>query len=167
MKYAVVFESRTGNTAELAEHIKSLISPENLAFFGKPSAYAAQADLIFVGTWTDKGTCCDEIAGFLKGLSGKQIFIFGTAGFGGSPEYFNVITSRIVKNIPSGNIIKGSYFCQGKMPQSVRTRYEAIEKADPVKAKPMLDNFDKALSHPDKKDIENLEKAVLPFLNNI
>lgn len=66
MKYAVVFESRTGNTAELAEHIKSLISPENLVFFGKPSAYAAQADLIFVGTWTDKGTCCDEIAGFLK-----------------------------------------------------------------------------------------------------
>ena len=167
MKYAVVFESRTGNTAKLAEHIKSLISPENLVFFGKPSAYAAQADLIFVGTWTDKGTCCDEIAGFLKGLSGKQIFIFGTAGFGGSPEYFNVITSRIVKNIPSGNIIKGSYFCQGKMPQSVRTRYEAIEKADPVKAKPMLDNFDKALSHPDKKDIENLGKAVLPFLNNL
>lgn len=108
MKYAVVFESRTGNTAELAEHIKSLISPENLVFFGKPSAYAAQADLIFVGTWTDKGTCCDEIAGFLKGLSGKQIFIFGTAGFGGSLEYFNGITSRIVKNIPSGNIIKGS-----------------------------------------------------------
>ena len=134
MKYAVVFESRTGNTAELAEHIKSLISPENLVFFGKPSAYAAQADLIFVGTWTDKGTCCDEIAGFLKGLSGKQIFIFGTAGFGGSPEYFNVITSRIVKNIPSGNIIKGSYFCQGKMPQSVRARYEAIEKNRPFES---------------------------------
>ena len=134
MKYAVVFESRTGNTAKLAEHIKSLISPENLVFFGKPSAYAAQADLIFVGTWTDKGTCCDEIAGFLKGLSGKQIFIFGTAGFGGSPEYFNVITSRIVKNIPSGNIIKGSYFCQGKMPQSVRARYEAIEKNRPFES---------------------------------
>lgn len=32
MKYAVVFESRTGNTAKLAEHIKSLISPENLVF---------------------------------------------------------------------------------------------------------------------------------------
>ena len=35
------------------------------------------------------------------------------------------------------------------------------------KAKPMLENFDKALSHPDKSDIERLEKAVLPFLNNI
>ena len=167
MKYAVVFESRTGNTAELAEHIKSLISPENLVFFGKPSAYAAQADLIFVGTWTDKGTCCDEIAGFLKGLSGKQIFIFGTAGFGGSPEYFNVITSRIVKNIPSGNIIKGSYFCQGKMPQTVRSRYEKLAETDKEKGKMLIENFDKALSHPDKKDIENLEKAVLPFLNNL
>ena len=114
MKYAVVFESRTGNTAKLAEHIKSLISPENLVFFGKSSPDAAQADLIFVGTWTDKGTCCDEIAGFLKGLSGKQIFIFGTAGFGGLPEYFNVITSRIVKNIPSGEYYKRQLFLSGK-----------------------------------------------------
>ena len=31
---------------------------------------------------------------FLKQLRGKQVFLFGTAGFGGSEEYFN----KILKN---------------------------------------------------------------------
>ena len=53
--------------------------------------------------------------------------------------------------------------CQGKMPMAMRERYVKM-KEDPHH-KPNLDmlieNFDRALSHPDKADLEKLQKSVL------
>lgn len=53
------------------------------------------------------------------------------------------------------------------MPRAVRSRYEAMAEKEPEKAKPMLDNFDRALSHPDRQDLEQLEKEVLNLLKRI
>lgn len=55
MKYSIVYSSRTGNTKLLAEHLKSSLPDDSVIYFGKPSAEAAEADLIFLGFWTDKG----------------------------------------------------------------------------------------------------------------
>ena len=57
------------------------------------------------------------------------------------------------------NQVVGEYMCQGKMPQAVRDRYVKMkEQPDHM---PNLDlliaNFDRALSHPDKKDLDNSE----------
>ena len=60
-------------------------------------------------------------------------------------------------------ITVGEYMCQGKMPMAMRERYVKM-KEDPHH-KPNLDmlieNFDRALSHPDKADLEKLQKSVL------
>ena len=48
--------------------------------------------------------------------------------------------------------------CQGKMPQVVRDRYEAME--DSPRRTMMLENFDRALSHPDQQDLDGLKQAV-------
>ena len=52
--------------------------------------------------------------------------------------------------------------CQGKMPQAVRDRYVKMkEQPDHM---PNLDlliaNFDRALSHPDKEDLDKLRELV-------
>lgn len=167
MNYAIVYSSNTGNTAQLAKCINDILPSEKLIYFGAPAAEAMQADILFVGSWTDKGTCSPEIAEFLNGLENKQIYLFGTAGFGGSSAYFEEIEKRMAQNIPSGNVLLGYYLCQGKMPQSVRTRYEAIAQTDPKKAQPMLDNFDRALSHPNQEDLEELKKSVSNLLKKI
>lgn len=167
MNYAVVYSSRTGNTAQLAQRIKRILPPESLIYYGAPAAEAARADVLFVGSWTDKGTCCPEIAQFLQGLKNKQVYLFATAGFGGSSAYFAQIKERIAQNLPCGNVLLGYYLCQGKMPQAVRTRYEAMAQTDPQKANPFLENFDRALSHPDQADLDGLEKAVSALLKNI
>lgn len=73
----------------------------------------------------------------------------------------------MAQNLSSGNVLLGYYLCQGKMPQTVRTRYEMIAQTDPQKAKPLLENFDRALSHPNQEDLEGLEKAVSGLLKNI
>ena len=50
--------------------------------------------------------------------------------------------------------------CQGKMPQAVRDRYASME--DSPRRTSMLENFDKALSHPDEQDLKQLKEKVRP-----
>ena len=51
--------------------------------------------------------------------------------------------------------------CQGKMPLSVRQRYEKMMEMPDHGPNPeaMIANFDRALTHPDAEDLENLKAA--------
>ena len=66
MKYAIVYSSRTGNTKCLAEEIRGTLPPEDCLYFGEPDASALDADVLFVGFWTDKGDCDEKILAFLQ-----------------------------------------------------------------------------------------------------
>lgn len=162
MKYAICYESRTGNTAMLAEKIRKILPIEDCVYCGAPHSMGMSADLIFVGFWTDKGSCPDSLAEFLRGLDGKQVFLFGTAGFGGSDVYFAQILERVKKELPNSAKVIGSFMCQGKMPQAVAERYEAM--APSCKRDMMLENFQKALAHPNVEDLQALENAVKNLL---
>ena len=77
-------------------------------------------------------------------------------------DYINI--QKYVKSaIDSSNTIVGEYMCQGKMPQSVRERYvkmkENPEHPDNIDA--LIENFDKALSHPDSDDLERLKNIII------
>ena len=167
MKYSVVFSSKTGNTQQLANAITSLLPESDLIYFGSPSELALEADRFYVGFWTDKGHCNAEIADFLKHLKGKDIFLFGTAGFGGSAEYFKKILTTVEKYIDSSNTVIGSYMCQGRMPQSVRERYIKMKNSPlPIpNIDKMIENFDNAVSHPDQTDLQRLKDAVAHIKN--
>ena len=162
MKYAIVYASKTGNTRLLAETIRSLLPAQDLIYFGEPSREALSAQRIYAGFWTDKGTCDAAFAEFLKTLTDQQLFLFGTAGFGGAPGYYEKILDRVKALLPQGVRVLGTYLCQGKMPMSVRDRYEKLQKSPvPVpNLKAMIENFDRALSHPDGEDLEGLKQAV-------
>ena len=115
------------------------------------------AEKLYVGFWTDKGTCDESIAAFLRSITHQLVFLFGTAGFGGAPAYFEKILAAVKENISETATVTGSYMCQGKMPVSVRKRYESMEESAGRQA--MLDNFDRALSHPDEQDLSALVEA--------
>ena len=162
MKYAIVYSSKTGNTKCLAEKIQSVLGSQDCIYFGEPSARALEADRIYVGFWTDKGNCDSQIAEFLKSVSNQQVFLFGTAGFGGTPSYFESILNRARDYLPNEAKLVGTFMCQGKMPMSVRARYEKMmESPEHAPNLPMMiENFDRALSHPDQEDLAALEQAV-------
>lgn len=73
------------------------------------------------------------------------------------------VLKRVQANLGQGCTLVGSYMCQGKMPQAVRRRYEAMlaapDHAPNLEA--MIEDFDHALSHPDTADLDGLTKAVL------
>ena len=161
-KYAIIYASVTGNTEKLAHAICNMLPSEDCVYFGKPDGKALEAGRLYIGFWTDKGGCDAGLADFLATIEKKEIFLFGTAGFGGEEEYFNRIMENVEKKINDSNVVIGRYMCQGKMPVSVRERYEKMMQTPSMKTKAedLLENFDRAVSHPDDADILNLEKAI-------
>lgn len=162
MSYAIVFSSKTGNTRLLADTLRASLPQNECTYFGAPAPEALEAETLYIGFWTDKGHADDTLTAFLQTLKGKQVFLFGTAGFGGSAPYFEKILAATRKALDGSNTVIGSFMCQGKMPMSVRQRYEAM-KAQPAhipNLDALIENFDKALSHPDAADLEQLKQAV-------
>ena len=162
MSYAIVFSSKTGNTRLLADTLRASLPQNECTYFGAPAPEALEAETLYIGFWTDKGHADDTLTAFLQTLKGKRVFLFGTAGFGGSAPYFEKILAATRKALDGSNTVIGSFMCQGKMPVSVRQRYETM-KAKPLhipNLDALIENFDKALSHPDAADLEQLKQAV-------
>ena len=162
MKYSIVYSSRTGNTEMLADSIRKTLDPKDCVYYGPVSDEALKADLIYIGFWTDKGHADDEATSLMKKITDQKVFLFGTCGFGGGQAYFDQILARSVKFLNSDVEVTGTYMCQGKMPMSVRDRYVSMQKAPGMgkKMQSMIENFDQALSHPDKEDLDRLVKML-------
>lgn len=161
MKYSIVFNSLTGNTAQLADTLRITLPREDCVYFGPPDKKALEAAMIFVGFWTDKGVCDEATAVFLRKLKEKTLFLFGTAGFEGKEEYFAGILKAVKSNLDMSNKVEGSFMCQGKMQPSVLQRYEnmLLNTEEPATIHAMIDNFNRASPHPDQTDCEKLKET--------
>ena len=167
MSYAIVYDSATGNTEQLAQAVAAALPEEGCLGFGRvgelePAAIAA-ADRVYAGFWTNRGDCTDEMAEVLVSLDDKEVFLFGTAGFGADQTYFAGVMARVARHVPETARIVGSFMCQGQMPPSVRARYERTKEAQPAQAARMeqlIENFDAALGHPNDEDLAAIATAV-------
>ena len=164
MSYAIVFSSKTGNTRLLADTLRASLPQNECTYFGAPAPEALEAETLYIGFWTDKGNADADTLALLRTLKNKRLFLFGTAGFGVDTAYFDAILAR-VQAVPDGsNTVIGTYLCQGKMPPSVRARYEAMRAlpAPPENLDALIENFDRARTHPDADDLDRLRAEVLP-----
>ena len=162
-RYSIIFSSLTGNTKKLAETIRAVLPAEDCDYFGAPETAELYSEMLYVGFWTDKGNADSAVLQLLSKLRGKKIFLFGTAGFGGSAAYFQKILDHIKQSVDPSNTVVGEYMCQGKMPQSVRDRYMKMkaQPEHPANIDALIENFDRALSHPDEDDLDRLRKIIL------
>lgn len=159
MKAALIYDSRTGNTALLANVVRSL--------FEIVSDIAA-CDLVFVGSWTDKGFPSPAIQQQCQALRNKKIFYFATCGFGGSQEYYEQLYQKAASLFDPSNQMIGHYICQGKMPMSVRKRYESlyVQQPDHRSILMQINNFDRALSHPNEEDLAAFRHCIRQSLSS-
>lgn len=130
---------------------------------------ASEADVVFVGFWCDKGSCSPAVRHFLQGLAGKRVFLFGTCGFGESDEYFAQILERVRAYLPVDARFIGGAMCQGKMGMGVKRRYEGMLEKDPenAQARMLIDNWNKAQSHPNEDDFSRIAAAAKEALEGI
>lgn len=152
MSYAVIVSSRTGNTERLAGRARRALGPGEVD--------VADADVVLLGSWTDKGGLDPALGPVLPSLSGKRVFLFGTCGFGGDPAYFEGVLDRFAAALPEDARVVGRFMCQGQMPPAVRERYVALSAQDPGRFAPMIENFDRAVGHPDEGDLDALVDAL-------
>ena len=162
-KYSIVFSSLTGNTKKLADTIRAVLPKEDCEYFGTPKAEELHAEMLYIGFWTDKGNADEATVRLLETLRNRRIFLFGTAGFGGSEAYFQKILDNVKRAIDPSNTVIGTYMCQGRMPQTVRERYVKMkgQPEHPANLDALIENFDRAMSHPDGEDLRALQEAVL------
>ena len=130
---------------------------------------ASGADVVFVGFWCDKGSCSPAVQHFLQGLAGKRVFLFGTCGFGESDEYFAQILDRVRAYLPADAQCIGGAMCQGKMGVGVKRRYEGMLEKDPenARARMLIDNWNKAQSHPNEGDFSRIAAAAKEALAGV
>ena len=150
MKYAVVYSSVTNNTKKLAETIKSTVGAE---YCGKPSDEALVADVVFVGFWATRNSCGADIQAFMQKLSNKKVFLFGTAGYNDTQEYFEEILTNAKEYIPTSNEIIGTYMCQGKVTDAMQER---IKEVMPEKYELIKDKLASSVNHPNQTDLDAL-----------
>lgn len=162
-RYSIIYSSATGNTRLLADTIRAALPEEKCDYFGPCDGAEARSDLLYVGFWTDKGNADAAALALLTALRNKKLFLFGTAGFGGSEAYFRKVLGRVRESIDASNTIAGEYMCQGKMPQAVKDRYLKMkaQPEPPANLDMLIENFDRALPHPDAADLDALRQAIL------
>lgn len=153
MSYAIVCASRTGNTERLARAAREALGAGEVE-------RVEDADVVLLGSWTDKGGIAEELKGRLGELAGKRVFVFGTCGFGGDEAYYRRVLANFVSALPEGADVVGTFMCLGQMPPAVRERYVTMAKKDPARFEPMIENFDRALGHPDDADLAALRAAL-------
>ena len=160
MKYSIVYSS-TGNTKLLADAIKNELNDDDLVYYGKPDRYALEADLIYVGFWTDQSVCDDVTKDFLRKIHNKNIFLFGSAGYG-NKEYFEKINKATEEYLDETVTVVDYFMCQGKMGPQIKQKYLDILAKDPDNKRInfMLQLFDAALTHPNQDDFNDLIKKI-------
>lgn len=181
VRFAATFDLVDGAAADLAqsEGIESAKGAEgDEAVENGQSANAAastiatqasEADVVLVGFWCDKGSCSPAVQHFLQGFAGKRVFLFGTCGFGESDEYFEQILDRVRAYLPADAQYIGGAMCQGKMGMGAKRRYEGMLEKDPenAQARMLIDNWNKAQSHPNEDDVSRIAAAAKEALEGI
>lgn len=170
MKYGVIFVSKTGNTEKLAKAIYEAIADnsKDIQRLTEKSEYDF-ADTLFVGFWTDHGTCSIEVLNYLSELHDKNVVLFGTAGSGPDDLYYHRIEKQVAVWLPDDNKYLGMFMCQGKMPIHIRNKYESIleQGNQDDNALKMIRNFDEALLHPNESDYKEAEKFVNKIIDKL
>ena len=94
-----------------------------------------------------------EIIDLLSSLHGRNVALFGTCGMGAGSRYYSALEQNARVWLSNSNNFLGSFFCQGKMPDAIRQKYESYRgKCEDAKLDKMLSYFDEAASHPNKQD---------------
>ncbi len=163
MRYAIIYDSQTGNTAQIAQAIRDALPAEEcLAYITssealtKPDSYA-KADLIFYGFWTERLSCSELSQLVIRKLPATRIALFATAGFDEGPAYNQKIMDNAMMHLPRGAKLAGTLTCIGKMPPSMLDEYIKLlqDPATNEEAKYMLDNYEKVKNRPDQSDFTN------------
>ena len=161
MKYAVLYQSDTGNTESLAMAIYDSIDSQNKELVKlDEDVEIPEADVYFVGFPVHNQNCSFMIMDCLDKIENGGVALFATCGMYTSEKYIEKIEIAMSVWLSDSVEYLGIYVCQGRITTEQRNAF--IEDMPQVSAK-LEEMFDEGEIHPDEEDLR--EAAV--FASNV
>ena len=167
--YVIVCDSATGNTARLANGLQNHFR-DQASFATDPRKVDTESyEVYFVGSGIYNGDCSENTADMLEKLKNKNVFVYGTCGFGTESEYFETVAKRVSGHVGRDNRLIGHYVCSGKLPETALIRFEKLHAANPdcPRWSKSIRNYYKTTTHPDKDDVAHLISAADQALHKL
>jgi len=152
VKIAVVYESKTGNTQELAEEIYNYLEDEKILCNIDEDDFP-QADFYFIGFGIRNQNCSLNMTEILEKIEDAGYALFITCGFSATEKYKERILRNISAWLPDDAEYVGSFLCQGKVDEDVQ---EQIVNKMLESEEILYEMFNNGWSHPDETDKINL-----------
>mgnify|MGYP000978573793 CR=1 FL=1 len=155
---AVIYSSRTGNTAKVAEHLADALGASCHSV--KDTADVPENAALCVGTWIDRGTADAAAKKYIKTLRGRRVFIYGTLGAEPNSEHAEKCIANIRALFDPSNEILGAVLVQGAIDPMLIEMFKSMPK-DNVHAftEENAVRYAAAANHPDATDFAQVIAA--------
>lgn len=160
MKYAVLYESGSGNTEKVAGAVYEALwaTEEQKALVDLKEAGAfPEADIYYIGFPVNNFNCSFRVMECLDKLQGKTIALFATCGLTPTEKYREKIESSMKAWIDDDTKYLGFFMCQGAV--GVAQQQKMIQERSDV-AEALAEMFEEGKMHPDARDLEDAASFV-------
>lgn len=159
MRYAVIYESKSGNTRMLADEIYDVLDTEDKEIIDfSVNTDVPAADVYFVGFGIHNGLCSANMLDCFEQIAGGKLALFATCGFFPTDSYKAKLEKHLEVWMPDEAEYLGMFLCQGSVdPES---RDKMIEKM-PDKERELEQMFEEGSCHPDAEDLESVSDFAL------
>lgn len=154
MKYAVVYESNSMNTEQVAYAIYDAldVSPaQKLIVNLDEEEELPEAEMYYVGFPVNNFNCGFRIMECFERIQGKRVAVFATCGLMPTDKYKAKIESAIDVWIDEDTDYKGFYLCQGRTDHA---QQQKMMEENPEAAEVFDKMFREGAQHPDADDLK-------------
>lgn len=152
MKYAVIYQSKSGNTREVAEEIyKSLSTDEKVIQDIDREEEIPQADIYLVGFGIRNQMCSMDVINCFDQITSGRFAVFATCGYVATEQYKANLEKRLDVWMPEDADYLGMFLCQGRV--SKEGQKNMLDQM-PEEKERMKQLFEYGESHPDREDLE-------------
>lgn len=151
-KYAVIYQSATGNTRLLAEYLyRDLRTGEKTIRDLDADGDFPDADVYLVFFGVRNEACSADIIHCLERLENKKIALFATCGFTPKDTYKKKLERALTVWLPENSEYLGMFLCQGQVPSE---QQERMLEAAPLWEEPMRAMFEEGEYRPGLEDLQ-------------
>ncbi|MCI5647854.1 MAG: flavodoxin family protein [Fusicatenibacter sp.] len=153
MKYAVIYQSKSGNTQRVAEQIYGAISTAEKEMVDIDiDQEIPDADVYLIGFGIHGYSCSMDITDVLEQIAGKKYALFVTCGYTPTDQYKEKLAKNLEVWLPDAGEYLGMYLCQGNVESD---RRKIMISQMPSKERELRQMFEMGSIHPDEEDLEN------------
>jgi flavodoxin len=170
-KGLIVYSSKTGNTRKLAEGILQGLESQDITARIAPveeNPDGKDAAWVLLGFWVDRGNADSKARRYLKGLSGRQVGLFGTLGAYPDSNHAKESAAKVRELAEKKNTCLGCFLCQGKIDPKLTEFFNKLPKGH---FHGMNDErrkrHEEAAKHPNEEDIVAAAEACTGMIKNI